>query len=274
MRAISLHDHAFNLPEYILPNVQPVLANLRTLFLDLNSEFPAPQVDLNGETARCSSYLLRKFLSRVPLLEHLRLNFRSYSLEEANDVLTWLSKTACIVTSNTTPENSILESPRPVDFIQLRQLDIGMIWTEPQIVLAIIRKYRATLDTVSFHKVSFSQASTVESTGRVNLWARFFAHLSKLDLKLSAINLSLLSQEQAGMHNIQLITFEGARDPKSKRWFGTDTESGIRDIMNQLKLQGPENERGISDSNDSDGDTTDSKLRNSDLLFCNIGNSV
>jgi hypothetical protein len=270
LRESSLHDHAFNLPKYVEPIVQPVLANLRTLFLDLNSEFPPAQVDMDNVPIGCPSYLLRRFLSRVPQLEHLRLNFQFYTGQETNDVLSWLSKPASVSTSNITSGTSLLQSPRPIDFPKLRQLDIGMIAIEPQILLAIIRKYRATLRTISFHKVSLVQADSVKSGDRVNLWAKFFGQLSKLDLNLSAINLSFLSQEQAGKPHVRPITFKDSRHPKSKRWAGTDMQGGLRDFTNHMMVNGPEHDTESSHSDESGEDDSDSKRLKIDSLISNL----
>ena len=54
LRHTSLHDHAFNLPNYVEPLVSPVLTNLNTLFLDLNWQLPPAQVNVNGVQDRKS----------------------------------------------------------------------------------------------------------------------------------------------------------------------------------------------------------------------------
>ena len=251
LRESSLHDHAFNLPKYVEPIIQKVLANLRTLFLDLNSDFPPTQVDIGNVPKGCSSYLLRKFLSRVFLLEHLRLNFRFYEEGEANDLLLWLSKPVPAIASNITSGTSRLEPPQPIDLTKLRQLDIGMIVIESQILLAIIRKYRASLRTISFHKVSLSEAPSTLSVDSVNLWAKFFDQLSKLGLNLTAINLSFISQ---GNEHIQSITFKDSSNPNSKIWAGTDLQSGLRDFTNDMIVSRPARTLTISESDEEDSD--------------------
>jgi hypothetical protein len=120
LRNSRLHDHAFNLPKYVEPIVNPVPANLRTLFLDLNSNFPAMQVDIDDIPTRCPSYFLKNFLSRVTQLEHLRLNFLLHVGEETNDLLSWLSEPVSVATSNITPGTSLLEHSRPIIFTKLQ----------------------------------------------------------------------------------------------------------------------------------------------------------
>jgi hypothetical protein len=254
LRNSRLQDHAFNLPKYIEPIVQPVLTNLHTLFLDLTSEFPPVQVNMNDVPFECRSYLLKRFLSRVPQLEHLRLNFQFDTNQETNNVLSWLSQSASVILSNNPSVTSLLENPQPVNFTNLRQLDIGMVTIELDILLAILQKYRATLRTISLRKVSLLQAKPVNSGGKLNVWGKFFARLSKLNLKLSAIDLSYLSQEQIGKQDIQSITFKDSSDPHSKRWAGKDMQSGLRDFTNLMIISEPNlNSNSNSSENDSDG---------------------
>jgi hypothetical protein len=270
LRHSSLHDHAFNLPKYVELVVDPVLANIRTLFLDLNWEFPPTQVEVNNAPTACPSYLLRTFLSKLSELEHLRLNFEFHPGQETNDVLSWLSKPASVVTPNITTGTSLPESPRPVDFTKLRQLDIGMVTIEPKFLLAIIRKYQATLRAISFHKVSLLQANSAQSGARINLWAQLFGQLSKLNLNLSAINMSFLTQEQTGRQHLRTVTFKDTRDPRTKKWAGTDSQSGLRDFTDLVVVDGLDHDTESSHSDESDENDSDSKS----LQFQSMGRAL
>ncbi len=248
-----LYDHAFNIPEYFKSSIEPVLANLRTLFLDLNFACPPTHVLVDGVPAECPSYLLRKFLSKVHQLEHLRMNFQNFQEERTNDVLTWLSQPASNVSPSTSPAEELPEAPRPICLANLRQLDIGMTTVEPKFLLSLLRKYRATLRNISFHKVTLLQPDSVKSEEKVNLWVAFFQQLLRLDLKLSAINLSSLAQCQMGKH--KPIVFEDSRHHSSRSWAGSDVQSGLRDFINYTTVPGLEDES--EDSNLSEGDNNE-----------------
>ena len=264
LRATSLFDHAFNLPKYVAPVVEPVLAELRQLFLDLNSLFPPVHVLVDNAPTECRSYLLRKFLSKVHQLEHLRLNFRSGGGEATNDVLTWLSKPVSVTTSNITSGQELLENPQPIHFTKLQQLDIGMTTVEPRFLFALIRKYQTTLRTISFHKISLLRTDAVDSVEKVNLWTKFFEKLSKLDLKVSAINLSNLSQEQSvGRRRYREVTFKDSREghnPRIRNWAGPDVQSGLRDFIQYTNVERLDYDSDAR-SQESDEDDSDRMCR-------------
>src|SRR4051794_37802380 len=48
LRGTSLNDEAFYLPKYVESTIRPVLANLRTLFLDLDSGPCCVHIDSNN----------------------------------------------------------------------------------------------------------------------------------------------------------------------------------------------------------------------------------
>jgi len=255
----SLHDHAFNLPEYIEPSVRPVLANLRTLFLDLNGMFPDIEVHVDNTPTKCQSYFLKRFLSNVTELEHLRLNFSRYENRppSGNNVLSWLSEKVSNNTSNITSSALVPGPPLPVQFTRLQRLDLGMTRIDPRVLVDIIRKFQATLRIISFHKLSLIDTSSFKAKDGDNLWSKLYAQLSKLDLNLSAINMSFLSLFNPANEHLRGITFKGSRNPPTKKWAGTDVQSGLRDfadhvIVDRLEGEG-DGESGEPASEDSDG---------------------
>jgi hypothetical protein len=260
LRSNSLDDHAFNLPKYVEPVIDPVLAKLHTLFLDLNDELTHYTIDVNGIPTGCPSFLLRKFLSKLTQLQHLRLNFQLYPSQETNDVLSWLSKP--VPDLRATPPSplaptstSLMECPPPVNFPCLQQLDIGMVTVEPKILLGVIQKYSATLRTISLHKVSLLQkgADKDPDTGeRINLWTKFFSQLRDLNLPLTALNMSFLSQEQNGKQALRGITFKDSRNSKIRKWKGPDAQSGLRDFINFVAFGGPDYNTESSSSGEDD----------------------
>jgi hypothetical protein len=258
LRETSLYDHAFNLPKYTDVLIKPVLDNLRTLLLDLNAEFTPAFVNVNHTPTECPNYLLRTFLSRLPKLEHLRLNFRFYRGNETSNLLSWLAKPISAASPDTTKALTLLESPRTIEFTNLRQLDIGMVTVEPKILSSIIQKHRESLRVINLHKVSLLQTDPTKSS-RDNLWAKFFGQLSKLDLKLTGMKMSLLSQQLEGNRSYRGITFKDSRDPKSREWGGTDVQSCLRDFVANVIVSGPDQDTESSHSGDSEEDGSDGR---------------
>ncbi|KAG0646903.1 hypothetical protein D0Z07_6123 [Hyphodiscus hymeniophilus] len=253
LRKNSLYDHAFHLPKYLEPTVDPVLAGLRTLFLDLNTAFDSYGVDVNGVPTECSSYFLRRFFSKLHELEHLRLNFRDYTT--TNDILTWLSQPVTAVPSSPPSGIPFPRSPPPVDLIKLQRLDIGMTAIDSGVLLALIRKYGVTLRTISFHKISLLEPPLIAPEDRSNLWAKFFGQLSKLDLKISAINLQFLSQGPNEMPTARHVTFMDTSHSSIRNWAGPDMQSGLRDYITYTSVVGLNGKESSSDSSESNPDS-------------------
>jgi hypothetical protein len=263
LRERSLPDQAFNLPPYVEPVIHDVLANLRTLYLDLNPESLEFDVEVNGRPIRCRSYLLRRFLAKVPQLEHLRLNFQSYGAgppnpyapkRETSNVLLWLSQKAPDIISPPPSNSQLLQTPPPVAFTQLRELDIGMTTTEPKILLSIVQKFKATLRVISLHRITLSETGSAAGKTRVNLWAKFFRDLAKLDPNFSEMNMSHLTQMQPGREHLRGIEFKGARDPKVRKWAANDTQSGLRDLAEETVVL------GLDRDTESEGSTCGKRL--------------
>lgn len=261
LRHISLADYTFKIPRYVEPIIQPVLANLRTLFLDLYSYFRHIVVTRDSIPVTCHGYFLRILLSKVPNLEHLRLNFRMYGRDEAGDFLSWLSLPT--LTNKVPSTGPLPETPLPIEFNKLQQLDIGMLAVYPEVLIALIRKFQTTLRTLSFHRISLlhsdngndndnskdsGNGSGNGSGNDNNAWTKFFRQLSKLDVRLTTISMSLLSQEHTAGRNAR-ISFKHVRQPESKIWTGTDIQSGLRDFIDHMTVE--KNKDG--DENDSDG---------------------
>jgi hypothetical protein len=249
LRHSSLYDHAFNLPKYTDAIVQPVLDNLRTLLLDLSAAFAPFYIDVHNVPNACPNYLLRTFLSRLPALEHLRLNFRFYQGYETSSLLSWLSQPIPAGASNTTTAAMLPVSPKPIELAKLSQLDIGMVTVEPKILIDIIEKHRATLRSVNLHKLSLLQTDPTKSS-RDNLWAKFFDQLSKLDLKLTGVKMSELSQKYQWNSKIYFITFKDSRDAfrNSREWGGTDVQSCLKDFIANLVMGGADTDAESSPS--------------------------
>jgi hypothetical protein len=261
LRRCSLHDHAFNLPKYMDAIVQPVLDNLRTLLLDLSADSAPLYTNVHDVPTACPNYLLRTFLSRLPALEHLRLNLRVYQKDETGNLLSWLSQPIPTGTSNTTTATLLPDSPNPIKFAKLSQLDIGMVAVVPEILIDIIGKHRATLRSINLHKLSLLQTDPTKSS-RDNLWAKFFNQLSKLDLKLTGVKMSELSQKTTWNNKVHFITFKDSKDASgsSREWGGTNVQSCLKDFIANLVMEGRYIGARSSQSVSSVEETSDGKL--------------
>ena len=265
LRSNSLHDYAFILPKYTEPTIYPVLTNLRTRFLDLNSESDYYQVDVSGIPTKCPRYFLRKFLSKLHEIEHLRLNFRSSETQKANEILTWLSQpvpaASTVSAALSSSGTSLPQNPTPVDFKKLQKLDVGMMTTDLNILLAVLKKCGPSLRAISFHKISLLEAPMALPEDKINLWATFFDKLSKLDLKIGAINLSFLTQEPSGMKPVRLVKFMDSPDRMVRNWAGSNMQSGLRDLIKFTIVEGLNDKEESSDTSGIDSDDGGSKCQ-------------
>lgn len=258
LRHSSLYDHAFNLPKYTDAIVQPVLDNLRILLLDLSAKSAPFYINMHDVPTACPNYLLRTFLSRLPALEHLRLNFRFYEGDEMSNLLSWLSQPIPAGPSNTTTATLLPDSPSPIEFAKLSRLDIGMVTVEPEILIDIIEKHRATLRTLNLHKLLLLQKDPTKSS-RGNLWANFLAQISKLDLKLTGLKMSELSQKSQRNKKIRFITFKDSRTGfgSVREWGGTNVQSCLKDFMANLVVEGVDKDAESTQNASSDEEFTD-----------------
>jgi hypothetical protein len=113
-----------------------------------------------------------------------------------------------------------------------------MTTTEPKILLSIVQKFKATLRVISLHKITLSETGSSAGKTRVNLWAKFFRDLAKLDPNFSEMNMSYLDQMQPGGEHLRRIEFKGARDPSVRKWAANDIQSGLRDLVEETVVFG------------------------------------
>jgi hypothetical protein len=153
LRRNRLSDASFDLsPSFMQTNAVPVLSNLKTLLLSLqtcearthaNMYFPVgggPTVDDNALFRN-----LKDFLGHTPLLEHLRLNFNGTERPSscATELLAWLG---------TSPGPAVKKTPAPINLDHLTALDLGMVHVEAHNLLNIVSKF-AKLEALSLWKV-------------------------------------------------------------------------------------------------------------------------
>jgi len=236
----SLFDQAFKLPEYVKPYVQPVLASLETIFLDC---YLVPNAiytyTANGNPKPCTSFFLRSFLSELPQLRCLRLNFRLHQFWEGEKLLKWLSKPVLHTSEINVVQSELPQPPKPIHFLHLQQLDIGVVSVTTTSLIALLQKFAATLRSISFHKVALQEVMRAGDP-KVSFWAEFFDQLLKLDnLNLTSISLSHLYHHREGNNIVPTITFKGSKYAMSKKWSGPDMQSGLRDFRDQMIVTWP-----------------------------------
>lgn len=94
LRSERLEDAAFKFPPRVDALIYPVLANLKTLFLDLKCNNYDPVFLNDGSASR--AFRFQNFISKFTRLEHMRVNFDSrgsvHNLDLPEEVLSWLSE--------------------------------------------------------------------------------------------------------------------------------------------------------------------------------------
>jgi len=180
LRRHRLPDDSFDLsPSFMQTKAVPVLSNIKTLLLSLQSSEPHKHSNMyfRGGPTMEDDYMfgsLKDFLGHTPLLEHLRLNFddleRSASYPTA--LLNWLG---------ISPESAVKKTPAPISLDRLTTLDLGMVHIEPQTLLNIVSKF-AKLEALSLWKVTLHQTQNdpadISRDGN-SVWSRYLPELGR-----------------------------------------------------------------------------------------------
>ncbi|RYP69033.1 hypothetical protein DL771_006359 [Monosporascus sp. 5C6A] len=264
LRYNTLPDQAFYIPQHLAPTLAPVLANLKALYLDLGDSMPPTRYASGDGVQCCYSVALMEFLSKLPALEQLRLNFQHYGSVHASELLQWLSKRPDGPEDRSglaLPEQRALQAantpkpPRPVDFPRLNQIDLGFITVKLHILVELYKRYQSTLRSISLHKVTLCPTGLDQTTfgppngiQRVNLWAQLFDKISKSGLDLSSISLRSLKQQYSHLVSWG-VTFKGATPEWEKNWAGSDLDCALREFKNAVVVHWPAD----TDSSDYSG---------------------
>ncbi|KAI1076767.1 hypothetical protein F5B20DRAFT_554499 [Whalleya microplaca] len=249
LRHSSLSDEAFSIPRHLETDISPVLVELETLFLTLNSKTYPILVGDETDFKAFSGFFLAQFLLGAKSLKHLRLNFTQFAREDAEDILKWLSGAPGPGRNSQTPaptaaqgmdtvmERKLQEYPSPPHFPNLEQLDIGMLTIDRWLLLRIIERYKTSLRRISLHKVTLVILPQ-EIRDKVNVWHQLFSQMDKLHLNLSAINLSCLAQyarflaaDGFSRSRLRQIVFKGGQNRggmESRTWSGSDIPMSSR----------------------------------------------
>ncbi|KAI5868408.1 hypothetical protein GGS23DRAFT_609131 [Durotheca rogersii] len=189
------------IPHGIQLQASHFLGKLKVLFLQFT-----PVTDLSfvtppgGGISPCSTLPLMRLLSQTPSLQHLRLDFTSYDLLNADgpgQTLRWLAGETQERFS--TGSSSLLvypPLPPAPTFQHLERFDFGYGIVRPSDLLNFYLKYKSTLREISLHAASLVTQQP-ELKEDVSEWAKFIdqlADLEELGLQIKTINLSKLTE--------------------------------------------------------------------------------
>ncbi|EMR72374.1 putative f-box domain-containing protein [Eutypa lata UCREL1] len=258
---VSLSESAFHIPQYLEPTVTPVLANLKTLFLDLNDWVPSA-----GNSSK-----LKEFLCKAKSLEHLRLNFQGWDRRNHHlqtepgsylQLLQWLSGDPASFKNSQALSGIAKPPPDPIKFANLNQIDIGFVNIEPHELVKLYTNYKSTLRSISLHRVTFCQSKDEEKKNK-NQWNGFLDEISASGLTLlSAISISNPSQilyaNQKRTSKLD-IKFEGAPPRMARSWHGSDLEQAVKDFKDSIIFDRKAVENFLEDSWDEGSSEVDSE---------------
>ncbi|CAN8096186.1 unnamed protein product [Discula destructiva] len=231
MRGIStgLADAAFSLfpnPDCTKTTLVPVLAGLTKLHLDIgfNSNLQdyeqhfldwSKPLNLAHESWDPTTRHLRRFLSLVPNVTWLRLNFSNNRQTAVSELLIWLAQDPDkqLVWSDTYPKS--ISPP-------LRRLDLGNVSVTSKTLLQILKKFDRleafSLRRMRLRNVSHGQGfgdhgendKDDSKEGRKSTWARIFRLLPVLTPNLKHLHLADLREHIMGKSGTEPIVFSSA----------------------------------------------------------------
>jgi hypothetical protein len=253
-RSHGLPDYAFHVPQYLAPKVAPLLAGLKTLLLTTDLGY-LPMLNANPPQVTepysyVVGYALRHFLSLVPNLTHLRLNFQRGQARNSSAFLEWLASTDRHSGTQLLPK--------------LVQLDLGMMEFDGKSVnlpRRVVGRFGKTLKGVSFWKTRLietrEQVVALEQDKELkpNWWAELLVQLPKVAPGLNSISVGCLSQQSRGQVidiSLNVSSAEGQKRPSITREYrGED----MRDLNRFKEML--ENELVVSWPEDASSDESD-----------------
>ncbi|KAI0811627.1 hypothetical protein GGR55DRAFT_677845 [Xylaria sp. FL0064] len=267
LHSCGLRDQSFKIPDRFDAAVSLALSKLTTIFLDNLSQdrllFWARDVDGRTGHVEGVGYFLSRFLKKASALEHLRLNFQSYSTRASTDFLLWLGGARRDSTDPMRkPEDSLASAnnagslpahfPPVPEFPKLKTIEIGMAILEPIVLLTLYKRYRVTLEGVGLHKVALT---SWPPNAKANSLARLCNIMADADLELRSLTLSYINQDMPA--SSREITFRESRNSRVKIWKGSTFVQSVKDITDDMVLH------YVSDD-DNDGDDNDESMDDDD----------
>ncbi|KAI0965660.1 hypothetical protein F4678DRAFT_452145 [Xylaria arbuscula] len=244
LHSCLLADSAFKIPNRFDAGISLALTKLTTIFLDhLSDERPWMWVHHKDDATRIVGevgYFLSRFLTKVPALEHLRLNFQLCDMYRVEKLLSWLAGTGENPTvampkpeesfelANATDSLPALYPPAP-KFSKLKAIDIGMAIVKVPTLLGLYQRYRSSLEEVGIHKTTlYSDTKT-----NTNMLARLCRDMAEADLQLRKLSLSHVRQA-SGIVTPRDFIFKESKCKHVKVWKGSTFAQSVKDITDEL----------------------------------------
>ncbi|OIW28198.1 hypothetical protein CONLIGDRAFT_714766 [Coniochaeta ligniaria NRRL 30616] len=258
-----LPDYAFHIPKFMEPAVTPLLAGLKTLLLAVGMNqgtmHTAAPIDMGPDEP---GFAVHHFLSLVPNVTHLRLNFQSDDPGYTRWFWNWLA------IADTDLGTQLLPKLTQLDFGMMRNADLDRLGR-------VVGRWGSTLTRVSFWKVTIKEsddqraALQLDSQAKPNRWAELLVQLPKVAPKLRRITVGCLAQ--VCRDRVQHIALNVGSPPQHSRppvsWdYRLDEMLDLKKFRSmldtELKVLWPKDlssDDSEHDGTDSEGDGSDSE---------------
>lgn len=254
----GLPDSAFHLANFTFPAIQPVLYNLKALFLTLNLS------DLSTHThhthsgglpiSTAAGRSLRHFLSCTPNLTHLRLNFQKFHVPDNMKFMEWLAASPTSPVGPPQPTRVNLEDPSAVSLPHLTALEFGQLDVNRDVLLAVLSRFAPKLERLSLWRMTIEAGPPGPYDTKPNIWSQFFRGLSSIPgLDLAYLKVGALTQNH---HTVKFKTEIGGEEKSEmmKEYSGKDAMKFIKNLASDVVVEWPPEVVVDSDASNSDDD--------------------
>ncbi|OAL05068.1 hypothetical protein IQ06DRAFT_291013 [Phaeosphaeriaceae sp. SRC1lsM3a] len=256
LRHSSLPDTAFNIPNFVLPTVRPLLFGLKKLFLKVDTDSDYSHLHTSGPPIETQSGpLLRHFLGHTQNLTHLRLNLPRHTFEKNEQFCKWLSLPVATLGSASKPS---FFDPPPIKLEHLVALDMGQFHVRSGVILDVIAKFAPTLQDLNLWKLNVTEPGAFPSNDPDgNIWAKIFLRMIKIPyLQLRHIKVGMLGQNHA------YVQFKDANLPdapplKAREYSGDKMEVFLRALSEEATVVWPPGMHNNQNDDDSEEEEED-----------------
>lgn len=253
----GLPDSAFHLPNFTFPAVQPVLQNLKVLFLTLNLSDPSSHVHhthsngvpvYNTTTGRS----LRHFLSCTPNLTHLRLNFQKSHVADNRNFIAWLALTPTSIPEPPQSARFNMEEPPPLSLPHLSALDLGTLNVHRDALLSVVHRFAHRLQRLSLWRVTIEAGRPGPYDQKPNDWSQFFSNLASVpDLELTYLKAGELDQDHNSVNFGTKLDSKG-KPERVREYSGKNMKRFIEGLAEEVVVQWPQLSSDASNSDDDE----------------------
>lgn len=254
----GLPDGAFHLANFMYPAVQPVLHNLKALFLTLNFS------DLSTHTHHTHSggtpvlntagRSLRHFLGCTPNLTHLRLNFQKFHVADNMEFMRWLAASPPLTPALSGPTKISMDESPPISLPHLTAFELGQLDVNRDTLLAVLSRFAPKLTRLSLWRITIEAEKSGPYDTKPNIWSQFFRGLTAIpELGLTYLKVGALSQS----HHTAVFKNEVGGNEKSemtREYSGKDIARFVRSLADDVVVEWPPEITMDSDASNSDED--------------------